>query len=161
MHNQTQPLSPTTTAAISESEGLARDIKAGTLSGFVGHGTLLTGDITFKGMLRVDGKLSGNVSSEDGTLVVSTNGLIEADVEVAVAQVLGTVKGDIIASNRIEVGRVAKVTGNIYTPALVIEEGAVFEGSCRMIDRPTSKQAVKKKIKELGATGKSAGAHTI
>ncbi|MFL6255361.1 MAG: polymer-forming cytoskeletal protein [Pyrinomonadaceae bacterium] len=123
----------TTSRAVTESESLARDIKEGTLTGFVGNGTTLTGEASFKGMLRVDGGLSGRVSSADGTLIVSTNGRVDANVEVAVAQIFGTVNGDITATKRIEMGRVAKVTGNIETPALVIENGAVFEGSCRMV----------------------------
>ena len=123
----------TTSRAVTESESLARDIKEGTLTGFVGNGTTLTGEASLKGMLRVDGGLSGRVSSQDGTLIVSTNGRVDANVEVAVAQIYGTVNGDIIASKRIEMGRVAKVTGNIQTPALIIENGALFEGSCRMV----------------------------
>jgi len=123
---------PTTSRAVSESESLARDIKEGTLSGFVGNGTTLTGEANFKGMLRVDGHLSGRVSSQDGTLIVSTGGQVDADVEVSVAQIYGTVIGNVTATKRIELGRVAKVTGDIQTPALVIEQGAVFEGSCRM-----------------------------
>ncbi len=123
----------TTSRAVTESESLARDIKEGTLTGFVGNGTTLTGEANFKGMLRVDGGLSGRVASAHGTLIVSTNGRVDANVEVAVAQIFGTVNGDIVATKRIEMGRVAKVTGNIQTPALVIENGAVFEGSCRMV----------------------------
>jgi cytoskeletal protein CcmA (bactofilin family) len=118
--------------AYSESESLARDIKEGTLSGFVGNGTTLTGEANFKGMLRVDGHLSGRVSSQDGTLIISSGGQVDADIEVSVAQIYGTVNGDIVATKRIELGRVARVTGNIQTPALVIEQGAIFEGSCRM-----------------------------
>jgi len=129
---QQQVYTQTTSRAVTESESLARDIKEGTLTGFVGNGTTLTGEANFKGMLRVDGTLSGRVSSDDGTLIVSTNGRVEANVEVAVAQIYGTVNGDITATKRIEMGRVAKVTGNIETPALVIEQGAIFEGSCRM-----------------------------
>jgi cytoskeletal protein CcmA (bactofilin family) len=125
----------TTSRAITESESLARDIKEGTLTGFVGNGTTLQGEASFKGMLRVDGHLSGRISSEDGTLIVSTNGQVDANVEVAVAQIYGTVNGDIIATKRIEMGRVAKVTGNIQTPALVIENGALFEGGCRMVQQ--------------------------
>jgi cytoskeletal protein CcmA (bactofilin family) len=132
MHNQTPAHSQTASSAITESESLARDIKEGILSGFVGNGTELTGEANFKGMLRVDGHLSGKVHSDEGTLIVSTNGLIDANIEVAVAQIHGTVNGDIIASKRIEMGRVAKVTGNIQTPSLVIEQGAVFEGGCHM-----------------------------
>jgi cytoskeletal protein CcmA (bactofilin family) len=83
-------------------------------------------------MLRVDGHLSGRVSSADGTLIVSNNGQVDANIDVAVAQIFGTVNGDVIASKRIELGRVARVIGNIQTPALIIEQGAIFEGSCRM-----------------------------
>ncbi len=123
---------PNNTRAVSESDALARDIKEGTLSGFVGNGTTLTGEANFKGMLRVDGHLSGRVSSQDGTLIISTGGQVEADVEVSVAQIYGTVIGNVTATKRIELGRVAKVTGDIQTPALVIEQGAIFEGTCRM-----------------------------
>ncbi len=147
---------PTTSRAVTESESLARDIKEGTLTGFVGNGTTLQGEAAFKGMLRVDGHLSGRISSEDGTLIVSTNGQVDANVEVAVAQIYGTVNGDIIATKRIEMGRVAKVTGNIQAPALVIENGALFEGSCRMVQQKEAHDQ-----KERGATtGTSATAGT-
>ncbi|HWS86317.1 MAG TPA: polymer-forming cytoskeletal protein [Pyrinomonadaceae bacterium] len=129
---QQQVYTQTTSRAVTESESLARDIKEGTLTGFVGNGTTLTGEANFKGMLRVDGALSGRVASSDGTLIVSTNGRVDANVEVAVAQIYGTVNGDITATKRIEMGRTAKVTGNIQTPTLAIEQGALFEGGCRM-----------------------------
>ncbi|MFN2452912.1 MAG: polymer-forming cytoskeletal protein [Pyrinomonadaceae bacterium] len=119
--------------AMTESESLARDIKEGHLNGFIGNGTSLVGEATFKGMLRVDGHLSGRISSEDGTLIVGTNGQIDANIEVAVAIINGTINGDIIATKRIEIGRAAKLTGNIQTAALVIEQGAIFEGNCRML----------------------------
>src|ERR687890_626847 len=131
----------------------SRDIKEGTLTGFVGNGTTLTGEANFKGMLRVDGGLSGRVSSQDGTLIVSTNGRVDANVEVAIAQIYGTVNGDITASKRIEMGRVAKVTGNIQTPALIIENGALFEGSCRMVQ---SKAASDKKAEPASASSTAA-----
>jgi cytoskeletal protein CcmA (bactofilin family) len=118
--------------ALTESESLARDIKEGTLSGFVGSGTVVTGEATFKAMMRIDGHMSGRISSSSGTLVVGTNGKVEANIEVAVATIHGTVNGDIIASQRLELGRAAKVSGNIQTPSLFIEQGAIFEGSCKM-----------------------------
>ncbi len=142
------------TRAYSESESLARDIKEGTLSGFVGNGTTLTGEANFKGMLRVDGHLSGRVSSQDGTLIVSSGGQVDADVEVSVAQIYGTVNGDVVASKRIELGRVARVTGNIQTPALVIEQGAIFEGSCRM-EHIRDAQAQEEKRAASAASGGS------
>ena len=118
---------------MTESETLARDIKEGTLSGFVGGGTVVTGEANFKAMMRVDGHLSGRVSSSSGTLIVGANGKVDANIEVAVAVIHGTINGDIIATQRLELGRAAKVNGNIQTPSLIIEQGAIFEGTCKML----------------------------
>lgn len=118
--------------AVSETDALARGMKDGGVGGFVGGTSALAGEINFKGMMRVDGRLSGRVNSPDGTLIVSSGGMVEAQVEVAVAKINGTVEGDITATERIELGRTARVSGNLQTPALVVEEGAIFEGGCRM-----------------------------
>jgi len=123
---------PSTPRAVTESEALARDLREGVVSGFVGGGTVVSGDAEFKGMLRIDGRFTGRVRSEKGSLIVSAGGVVEADVAVASAKINGTVNGDIVATERIELGRSARVRGNIQTPALVIEEGAIFEGACRM-----------------------------
>lgn len=118
---------------VAESESIARDIKEGRLSGFVGHGTTLTGDTNFQMMLRVDGHLTGTITSDGGTLIVGANGQVDANVAVAVANINGTVNGDIIATEKIQLGRTARVLGNIATPKLVVDDGAVFEGGCNMI----------------------------
>src|SRR5258705_1792866 len=130
--------------ALTESETLARDIKEGTLSGFVGSGTVVTGEANFKAMMRVDGHLSGRVSSGSGTLIVGANGKVDANIEVAVAVIHGTINGDIIATQRLELGRAAKVNGNIQTPSLVIEQGAVFEGTCKMLQMTAAADKSKK-----------------
>src|SRR5688500_2223380 len=118
---------------VTDSESIARDIKEGRLSGFVGHGTVLTGETNFQMMLRVDGHLTGSVTSDGGTLIVGTNGQVDANVSVGVATVNGIINGDVIATEKIHLGRTARVMGNIATPRLVIEEGAIFEGGCNMI----------------------------
>jgi cytoskeletal protein CcmA (bactofilin family) len=122
-----------TSKAMTESESLAREIKEGNLSGFVGNGTVVTGEANFKAMMRVDGHLSGRVNSTSGTLIVGSNGKVDANIEVAVAIIHGNVNGDIIATQRLELGRAAKLNGNIQTASLMIEPGALFEGSCKMI----------------------------
>lgn len=129
---RTEVESAATTRAVTETESLAREIKDGTMSGFVGGGTVLSGEAVFKGMLRIDGHLTGRISSEKGTLIVSSGGRVDADINVATAKINGTIHGDIIASERLEFGRTAQVFGNIQTPVLLIEQGAIFEGSCRM-----------------------------
>ena len=130
--------------AMTESENLAREIKEGTLSGFVGSGTLMTGEATFKAMLRVDGHLSGKISSSSGTLIVGANGVVDANIEVAIAVIHGTINGDIIATQRLELGRAAKVNGNIQTPSLMIEQGGIFEGSCKMVQMSAAADKSKK-----------------
>jgi cytoskeletal protein CcmA (bactofilin family) len=136
------------TRAISESESMARDIKEGRLSGFVGSGTVLTGETTFQAMLRVDGHLTGRVSSEAGTLVIGGTGRVDANILVAAAVINGTVNGDIVAQDRVELGRTARVVGNIQSPRLMIEDGAVFEGTCSMVK---SKEAHDKRIAAVQA----------
>jgi len=134
--------------AMTESETLAKDIKEGTLSGFVGGGTVVTGEANFKAMMRIDGHLSGRVSSTSGTLIVGANGKVDANIEVAVAVIHGTINGDIIATQRLELGRAAKVNGNIQTPSLIIEQGAVFEGSCKMLQMASQADKVRKEVKK-------------
>src|SRR5436305_4860950 len=146
--------------AVTESESLARDIKEGLLSGFVGNGTALTGEAIFKGMLRVDGHLSGQVKSEGGTLIVGNNGQVDADIEVAVATIHGTVNGDITASQRLELGRAAKVNGNIQTPSLVIEQGAVFEGGCKMVQQKAAAEKAREDSKSYAASASSSALDT-
>lgn len=121
--------------ALTESETIAREIKDGSLSGFVGSGTDITGEATFKAMLRIDGHFSGRIVSQSGSLVVGSGGQVDANIEVAVAMIQGCVTGDIIATQRVELGRASKLSGNIQTPSLVIEQGAVFEGSCKMMQQ--------------------------
>jgi cytoskeletal protein CcmA (bactofilin family) len=122
-----------TTKPVTDSESMARDIKEGRLSGFVGHGTTLTGETVFQAMLRVDGHLIGSISSESGTLIIGANGQVDANVSVSTATINGTVNGDVVATERIQLGRTAKVVGNIHTPRLTIEDGAVLEGGCTML----------------------------
>ncbi len=131
--------------AMSESESMARDIKDGRLSGYVGNGTVLTGETTFQAMLRVDGHLTGRVTSENGTFIIGSTGRVDANIVVATAVINGMVNGDIIAMDRIELGRTARVIGNIQTPKLVIEDGAVFEGNSMMLK---AKESFEKRVAE-------------
>ncbi len=94
----------------------------------------LTGEITFKDMVRVNGHVAGTIYSKTGTLIVDTSARVDASVDVGVAVVNGIVKGEIIARQRVELGPTSKTYGNIWTRSLVIKDGAIFEGVCRMID---------------------------
>jgi len=135
-NNPSSTFSPNDASGLSrplpESEMIAREIREGTLSGFVGASTKISADVSFKSLLRIDGLVSGRITSDEGTLVVAAAGRVEANVTVAIARVNGTVTGDIVCTDRIELGAAAKVTGNIQAPTLLIELGAVLDGLCRM-----------------------------
>jgi cytoskeletal protein CcmA (bactofilin family) len=94
----------------------------------------LEGDINFKDMVRVNGHIAGTVYSKTGTLIVDTEARVDARVDVAVAVIGGTVKGDIVARERVELGPSSKIYGNIWTRSIVIKNGAIFEGVCKMIE---------------------------
>ncbi|MDQ2975780.1 MAG: polymer-forming cytoskeletal protein [Acidobacteriota bacterium] len=147
---QAEHVSTAQRGALTESESLAREIKEGNLSGFVGSGTLVTGEANFKALMRVDGHLSGRISSSSGTLIVGANGKVDANIEVAIAIIHGTVNGDIIATQRLELGRAAKINGNLQTASLAIEPGALFEGSCKMIKMNATATAAAGKTKSNG-----------
>ena len=124
--------SASTTRTVTNSATIVREITEGTLSAFVGSGTGIIGQFSFKSMLRVDGYFSGRISSAGGTLIVSAGGRVDAKVAVAIAKIHGVVTGDIFAADRIELCRGSRLTGNIQAPTLIVEEGAMLDGSCRM-----------------------------
>jgi cytoskeletal protein CcmA (bactofilin family) len=85
-------------------------------------------------MVRVNGHIAGTIYSKTGTLIVDTLARLDANVEVAVAVISGTVNGDIVAHERVELGPEAKIHGNIWTRSIGIKDGAVFDGVCTMIE---------------------------
>ena len=93
----------------------------------------LSGEITFEDTVRVNGHIAGTVYSKSGTLIVDSNATVEAHIDVAVAVIGGTVRGDIVARDRIEFGPCAIIHGNIWTRCLAIKDGAFFDGVSTMI----------------------------
>jgi len=92
-----------------------------------------SGEVSFMGMVRVNGYIAGTVYSKKGTLIVDISARVDAHVDVAVAIIGGIVNGDIVAHERVEIGPNAKIYGNIWTRSIEIKNGAIFEGICTMI----------------------------
>jgi cytoskeletal protein CcmA (bactofilin family) len=97
----------------------------------IDHGCELDGRLTFVGTLVLNGNFKGELLSSD-TLLVGETGELQGDVRVGVAVVSGLIKGNIIARERVELHGPARVVGDITTPVLVLEEGVVFDGNCKM-----------------------------
>ena len=107
------------------------------INAFLGKNTEFEGKLFFSGTVRVDGHFKGEILSE-GTLIVGDDALIESEVQVSRLIVSGEVRGNVFAAEKVEIHPPGKVFGNIQAPAVVMEEGVIFEGCCRMkeIKRP-------------------------
>lgn len=101
------------------------------INAILGSDTEFEGKLSFKGAVRIDGNFTGEIYTE-GTLIVGEAAVIKSDIHVSHIIISGEIRGNIIADSRIEIHAPAKVFGNIQAPAVVIEEGVIFEGNCRM-----------------------------
>lgn len=93
----------------------------------------LDGEISFKDMLRINGHIAGTIFSDKGTLIIAESAQADAFIDVGVAIINGTVHGEIVGRERVELGLGAVIYGNISTPKLSIKPGATFQGDCRML----------------------------
>jgi len=97
----------------------------------VGQNTRITGDVEFSGGLHIDGMVNGNIianKSDKCVLRVSDRGVIEGNVNVPHVILNGTVKGDVVAHERIELGSSARVIGNVYYALIEMAIGAEING---------------------------------
>src|SRR6266511_2569661 len=90
----------------------------------------LNGEIRFKDLLRVNGYVAGKIISEKGTLIIATEARVDAEIEVGVVVISGTVNGNVIGHERVELSPGAVITGNISTNSLAVRPGAYFDGDC-------------------------------
>ncbi len=104
----------------------------------LGEGVEVVGEISFAQGLRVDGNIRGKVRSE-ATLVIGPKGKVEGEITVRRVSISGEFHGSIHASDRIEIRREGKAYGDLYTPCLIIEAGALFEGKCNMSEQKVAK----------------------
>ena len=101
------------------------------LQGFLDSGASFQGKMCFSGVVRVDGHLQGDVSSE-GTLVVGETGVVEATLEVGSLIVHGVVLGGVKAKNRVEIAAGGQLQGSIECARLVVEDGAQIDAKIVM-----------------------------
>jgi cytoskeletal protein CcmA (bactofilin family) len=118
-----------------------RKKKEDAVSGFLGSQTEFTGKLAFSGVVHLDGNFDGEIISR-GTLVVGGESVIRAQIYSNILKIAGEVHGDLNATERIELYPPAKVYGSIRTPSLIVEEGVIFEGNCRMSSIPAEVPAL-------------------
>lgn len=114
---------------IFKSEGSTTD-----LNGFLDAGSHVEGNLHFENTFRIDGQLTGSIVS-DGTLIVGEGGQVKGEIQAGQVFVSGRVEGKLTGLRRVQIEAKGKVLADIETPTLVIEDGALFEGSCSMSSR--------------------------
>lgn len=97
----------------------------------IGAGTMIEGDITTNGDIRIDGALTGSINVK-GKLVVGVSGTVEGEIICQNADVSGTIKGKIGVAELLSLKASSKLTGDIITNKIAVEPGATFSGSCSM-----------------------------
>lgn len=96
-----------------------------------GQGTVISGDVSTEGDVRIDGKVSGNVTSKS-KVVIGTTGVIDGNIHCSNGYIDGRVNGSIEVAELLILSKTAHVTGDIKIKKLVVEEGAKFNGRCTM-----------------------------
>lgn len=100
------------------------------ITAFLGQETEFEGNLSFKGMVRIDGRFKGEINTE-GTLIVGETAVIDSDIHASNVIISGEVRGHIVAGERIEILSPGKVFGDIEAPSVTINTGVVFDGNCQ------------------------------
>lgn len=101
------------------------------INAFIGKGVEFKGNISYNGTIRIDGQMDGEIHT-DGTLLVGEEAVITATVNAGTIICRGRITGDIKADERIKLQAPAVLSGSVSSPVLSMEDGVVFNGSCKM-----------------------------
>lgn len=104
------------------------DVKISTI---IGRGCECFGDFTSNGSMRMDGVVNGDLNV-NGTIIIGATGVVNGNILAKAAIIGGQVLGNVEAPEKIELIATAQVFGDVTTSVLVIDEKAIFQGSCNM-----------------------------
>jgi cytoskeletal protein CcmA (bactofilin family) len=97
----------------------------------LGREAKFNGKLIFEGAVRIDGKFEGEIVTDD-LLLIGPSAEVRAQLHVGSVVINGLVEGDVTAKTMVEIKAPGRLRGNVVTPALVIERGVTFDGTCRM-----------------------------
>jgi cytoskeletal protein CcmA (bactofilin family) len=109
----------------------AKATKARDFTTIINDGTEIEGAVVFSGTVLLNGRIRGEVTSND-VLVVGERAVVNASIRASLVEISGEVVGNITATERIELHANCRVFGDIEAPIVIIDEGAMLEGQCRM-----------------------------
>src|SRR3954451_10153004 len=120
-----------TQMALTPTSGPSGNSGTGEVTTLLGRGSEFEGKLSFEGTVRVDGKLSGEIFSDD-VLIIGEGAEVNAEINVGAIIIEGTVHGNVHAKRSVEIHTPGRVRGNIATPSLYIEKAVTFDGQCQM-----------------------------
>ena len=126
----------------------------------IGKSVMIKGQIFSREDLTIDGEIDGSVELHEHRLTVGPNGKLQAGVKAREVVVLGTIHGNVEASDKIDIRKDAKLVGDIKTTRIVIEDGAYFKGSIDIV-RPEVKSAPPAAAKPAAAPTTNAAAAAV
>jgi cytoskeletal protein CcmA (bactofilin family) len=109
----------------------------------IGKAVKVVGQIFSREDLYVDGDVEGTIEALEHKLTVGPNGTVQAAVKAREVVALGAIKGNVEATEKIEIRKDAKLTGDIRTARIIIEDGAYFKGSIDIVKPEPAKGAPK------------------
>lgn len=104
----------------------------------LGKSVIVKGQIFSREDLTIDGEVEGTVELQEHRLTVGPNGKVLATIKAREVVVIGTVNGNVEASDKIDIRKDAKLVGDIHTARIVIEDGAYFKGNIDIIRQPAA-----------------------
>jgi len=107
----------------------------GVMNTIIGKGTKIEGQMDVAQSIRIDGSFKGSVTATDTLIVGTTGELNDVTVKVKNAIIVGKIRGNIVASNKVTLESSSNLEGDLTAKLLVIEEGALFSGNCRSGDK--------------------------
>jgi cytoskeletal protein CcmA (bactofilin family) len=134
------------------------DARGGGSSATIGKAVKIVGQIYSKEDLFVDGDLEGTVEALEHRLTIGPNGSVHAGIKAREVVALGTIQGNVEATEKIEIRKDAKLVGDIKTARIIIEDGAYFKGSIDIVKPEPAKVSQPKPQPAPAATASHAPA---
>lgn len=135
----------TTSKPLFKREEESVSTRPGEVHTLLGKGSEFEGKLTFEGQVRIDGKFNGQIVTKD-VLVIGDGARVQAEIQAGHVIINGTVEGNVKATQLIELKQPGRVKGNLEAPALSMDRGVIFEGSCKMenVGKPSPGEGSKK-----------------
>ncbi|HMD41792.1 MAG TPA: polymer-forming cytoskeletal protein [Candidatus Acidoferrum sp.] len=129
--------------------GTSNDGNSEEWTGFIDQGVTVEGTLTVTGTFRIDGKMKGNIISEQ-TVILGEKAKVEGQIEGNRIVIAGRFDGVIFAKGRVEIQPKGVVTGEVHAPCMVVDPGGIFDGRCHMLASSDASAGVTIPIRALG-----------